>query len=122
MNAIKLGASRIGHGIRSIEDINVIETLLENDIALEICPKSNEQTNVYPDFSQYPVKQLFDYGIPLTLNSDNLTVSNTSFDNEVLILKNKFGFIDNDIHSMIKNSILHSFACDNIKSDLINNI
>ncbi len=122
MNAIKLGASRIGHGIRSIEDNNVIDTLLENNIALEICPKSNEQTNVYSDFSQYPVKQLFDYGIPLTLNSDNLTVSNTSFDNEVLILKNKFGFIDNDIYSMIKNSILHSFACDNTKSDLISNI
>ena len=122
MNAIQLGASRIGHGIRSIEDQNVIEMILDKNIALEICPKSNQQTNVYPDFKQYPVNQLFNLDIPLTLNSDNLTVSNTNFDTEVNILKEQFGFTQQHINKMLVNSIFHSFSNENIKSDLMSKI
>lgn len=118
LNAIKMGATRIGHGIRSIEDQQVIDLILENNVALEICPKSNQQTKVYPDFKQYPINQLFDLGIPLTLNSDNLTVSDTNFDTEVDILKKQFRFSQSHIDSMIQNSINHSFANELVKINL----
>lgn len=74
--AIEYGASRIGHGIRCIEDDSLVDLIAEKQILLEVCPTSNMQTSVYCDFfKEYPIERLLKKGIRIGLNCDNHTVS-----------------------------------------------
>lgn len=74
-SALDFGAKRIGHGIRSIEDKNLVERLRINEIPLEVCPISNQQTQAVQ--GEYPFEELYRRGVLLTLNTDNNTVSGT---------------------------------------------
>ena len=74
--AIEFGTKRIGHGIRCLEDPNLALELLRRDIALEICPTSNLQTKAVE--GKYPLEEIYRKGIPVTINTDNDTVSNTN--------------------------------------------
>ena len=70
--AIKsLPVSRIGHGVRAIEDPVLVETLANRGISLEICPGSNIALSVYPDYQHHPLLRLLDAGINISLNSDD---------------------------------------------------
>ena len=85
--AVEYGADRIGHGIRAIEDLELCKELCRREIMLEICPKSNIDTKVYPNFKQdYPIRKLYEMGVKIGLNCDNRTVSNTNLENESRIL------------------------------------
>ncbi|MDD9909917.1 MAG: adenosine deaminase [Ahrensia sp.] len=66
-----LGVTRIGHGVRSIEDAKLVDRLVDEEIVLEICPVSNIALGVYQDFAAHPLKRLFDAGVSLTINSDD---------------------------------------------------
>lgn len=108
-NAIELGAKRIGHGVRAMEDENLLSIIKEKEIVLEFCPISNIQTNVLENFDNYPIKKFLEMGIKVSLNSDNRTVSNTNYDKERALLKEKFGFTDIDIKKLNKNAIFGAF-------------
>jgi adenosine deaminase len=122
LNAVEMNATRIGHGVRAIESEKTIDIVLEKEIVFELCPISNHQTNVFENVNQYPIRELLDKGVLLTLNTDNQTVSNTNLDNEVKFIKTNFNVTDEEIFKMIKTSAKYSFANDNIKSDLISQI
>ncbi|HYX51182.1 MAG TPA: adenosine deaminase, partial [Ktedonobacteraceae bacterium] len=64
-----LGAERLGHGVRSIEDPELVEYLAERHIPLEICPTSNIRLGVYPELAAHPLRSLYDAGVPVTINS-----------------------------------------------------
>ena len=66
-------------------------------IALELCPTSNLNTNIYRDISEYPIRKLMDAGITVTVNTDNMTVSNTNIKKELQILADAFNFDEKDI-------------------------
>ena len=102
--ALEFGASRIGHGVRSIEDDRLVEYLAEHEVPLEVCPISNMQTKVYADKTMYPVRQLFQGGVHVTLNTDNRTVSNTCLDKERKFLMNEYDFTEKDFEIMEKYS------------------
>lgn len=76
--AVEYGAVRIGHGVRSVESEDLLKKLSDKGIALELCPTSNLNTNIYRDISEYPIRKLMDAGITVTVNTDNMTVSNTN--------------------------------------------
>ena len=123
LNAIEYGAKRIGHGVRSIESDAVIEELIENRIPIEVCPKSNFDTKTFKDmFKDYPVKKLYDKGVFVTINTDNMTVSDTTLKNEYKILMENFKFTKNDIKIMIYYSIMASFLTETEKEDLTINM
>ena len=82
--AIDVGAKRIGHGIHSIDSIEVLNLIKEKNILLEICPTSNVQTNSVDKYKNHPIKKLYDLGIPLCINTDNSTVSNISLTEEYI--------------------------------------
>ena len=119
-NAIILGAKRIGHGIRAIEDESVLDLIKEKDITLEVCPKSNLDTNMYNKLEDHPIKKLFDKKIKITLNTDNRTVSNITLDETYKELKNTFKFSDEDFLIMNKNAIESAFINDKEKQELLN--
>lgn len=108
-SAINFGAQRIGHGINAIQDEKLLEKIKQEKIVLEICPTSNIQTKAVLDYSDHPIKKLYDKGIMVTINTDNRTVSNTSLSMEYEILNKTFGFDENDFKTMNKNAICGAF-------------
>ncbi len=80
-----LYAQRIGHGVRSIEDHQVVRLLKAKNIALEICPTSNLQTGVTYSFNQHPLRDLYALKVPVTLNTDDPSVSDTTLTDEYMV-------------------------------------
>lgn len=77
-----LGAERIGHGFRAIEDPEALDMLKERDITLEICPTSNFRTGVLAQNKVHPLVELDRVGIPLTIDSDDPAIFETDISNE----------------------------------------
>lgn len=88
----KLKPARIGHGVRSFEDFDLLNNLIEHNIHLEICPTSNIQTNVYERYSDHTIDKLFQKGISLSVNTDGRTTSNLSLSEEYEKLQETFGW------------------------------
>ena len=98
--ALAYGAKRIGHGVLALEDESLIKELIEQDVTLEICVTSNYHTKLVTSLKEHPIKKLFDAGVKVTFNSDNMTVSNTNIHKEIEILKTQLGFTDDEINIM----------------------
>lgn len=117
-SALAMGASRIGHGVRSIEDPALVEILAKNHIALELCPISNIQTTVFDDISEYPIRQFLKAGVAVTVNSDNRSVSATTARQEMLLLKNTFALTDEEEKALLHSSVDAAFASEALKKKL----
>ena len=98
--ALAFGAKRIGHGVAAVEDPELVRRLIEEQITLEVCVTSNYQTKVVPSIEAHPIRRLFNAGVRVTVNSDNRTVSNTNVRKELDILRNVFGFKEQEIEKM----------------------
>ena len=116
-SAIQFGANRIGHGIHAIDDKNVCELLKKLGICLEICPKSNLDTKTIKSYSELPIRQFMDLGIKVSINSDDMSVSNTSVKKEYETLS-KIGFNEKELQSFALNTIETSFAGETTKAYL----
>lgn len=117
--AIELGAKRIGHGIRAVEDEAVIKLVKENDVCLENCPVSNLHTHAIPDFAKYPTVDFLKQGIKVNLSTDNRTVSNTNYQREVDFLDSNIEISKAELFEMNKNGILAAFISDEKKQKLL---
>lgn len=119
-SALNFGTKRIGHGVRCTENNIIINELIKNDITLEICPKSNIDTQIYKDYKDHPIKKLYDKGVKITINTDNNTVSNINLNKEYENLINTFHFTKEDLLKMNINAIEASFTTNKEKQELIN--
>jgi aminodeoxyfutalosine deaminase len=104
-----LGAERIGHGVRSIEDRALVEYLAEHAIPLEVCPTSNVCLGVYPGFAEHPLAHLHAAGVPVTINSDDPPLFNTTLNQEVELLASHFNFDTDTINELVLNGVRYSF-------------
>lgn len=104
-----LGAERIGHGVRAIEDATLVDYLREHSIPLEVCPTSNICLGVYTDMRKHPLPRLHAAGIPVTVNSDDPPLFNTTLTHEVGLLFDAFNFDINTVNDIILNGVRHSF-------------
>ena len=118
-SAINFGAKRIGHGIRILEDMNLINLVKEKDILLEVCPTSNIQTRCVENYSTHPIKYLFERNIPVSISTDNRTVSNTTLTDEYEHLINELNFTIEDIIKMNRMAISHAFISAEEKQELL---
>ncbi len=89
--ALDFGAKRIGHGVHSIENPALMERLLREQICLENCPTSNLQTKAEPSIEAHPIKKFLEYGLKVTINTDALTVSDTTIAKEVALVREHLG-------------------------------
>ena len=117
-SALRFGAKRIGHGVNSIQNIDTIKEIIKNNVVLEICPKSNLDTNVVSNIKLHPAKKLLDMGVKISINTDNRTVSNTNLDYEYSLLKNNLGFTDQDLINCNLNAIDAAFISEKEKDKL----
>jgi adenosine deaminase/aminodeoxyfutalosine deaminase len=88
---LELGADRIGHGIRSVEDPDLMRRLRDDDIPLEVCITSNVATGAAPSLDAHPVRRLYDAGVPITINTDDPALFATSLEKEYAIAQDRFG-------------------------------
>ena len=116
--AVDFGALRIGHGVRCLEDKKLCSLLFKKQIALELCPTSNINTCVFKSIEKFPLKELMLEGIPLTVNSDNMSVSKTDVKKELNLLEKTFNLTQNDIKLFLLNSARFSFAEESLKKKL----
>ncbi len=118
--AIEMGAKRIGHGIAAIRDEKLMAYLKEHRIPLEVCVTSNVQTKGAASYEEHPILRMLDYGIAVTVNTDNMTVSGTDLHNEFELIRNRLGMTEEQERTVIENAISAAFLNESEKNELRN--
>jgi adenosine deaminase len=114
-----LGAERIGHGIRSVEDPAVIDLLLERGIPLEVCPTSNVQTSTVPDLASHPLPELLARGISVNLNTDDPSISGIDLAHEYRVAQDSLGLGEDDLRRLQENAVAAAFLTAEERADLL---
>jgi adenosine deaminase/aminodeoxyfutalosine deaminase len=107
--ALKLGAERIGHGISAASDEALMRHLREQDIPLEICITSNLVTGVVRRIEDHPVRQLFDAGVPIVLNTDDPAMFGCTLVGEYRLAAERFGFSQPELRGIAENGFRYSW-------------
>ena len=117
--ALNIGAERLGHILSAIRDPELIEILAQRQIPVEICLSSNLRTGCLPKLEQHPVRQLFDSGLLVTLNTDDPAMFHTSLSREYELAQDDFGFTDEHVRELARNSLEASFLPAELKVTLL---
>jgi adenosine deaminase/aminodeoxyfutalosine deaminase len=107
--ALKLGAERIGHGISAAADEALIRHLREKDIPLEICITSNLVTGIVKRIEDHPIRQLFDAGVPIVLNTDDPAMFGCTLVGEYRLAAERFGFTEPELRGIAENGFHYSW-------------
>lgn len=111
--------SRIGHGVRAIEDPNLVARLAGEGVVLEVCPGSNVALGVFPDFAAHPLRRLHAAGVKVTLNSDDPPFFQTSLQREYAIASEAMGFTEAELDGMTRTAIEAAFVDEATRTALL---
>ncbi|OLE16032.1 MAG: adenosine deaminase [Gemmatimonas sp. 13_1_20CM_3_60_15] len=103
------GANRIGHGTRLIEDPELTQYVNDRRIALEVCLTSNVQTRVADSYATHPIREYFDRGLNVTLNTDNRLMSATTLTDEYVVAAEQLGFTIEELAGIALNGFESAF-------------
>lgn len=117
--ALNVGAERLGHVLSAPADPELIEELAHRQIPVEICMTSNVLTGCLPDLEHHPVRRLFDDGLLVTLNSDDPAMFHTSLVREYELAQDVFGFTEEHLRELARNSLEASFLAAEQKVRLL---
>ena len=111
--------SRIGHGVRAIEDGELVKRLADLGTVLEVCPGSNISLKVFPDFDSHPLRRFVEAGVRVTLNSDDPPFFHTSLAREYEIASTIMGFSDAEIDAMTRTAVEAAFVDEATRAALM---
>jgi adenosine deaminase len=114
-----LGADRIDHGVRAIDDPAVVALLAERRIPLGICPSSNLTLGLYPSLAAHPLERLRRAGVPVSVNTDDPALLGVSLVGEYDSCAAAYHWSADDIRAVARTSIESSFASVPTKRDLL---
>jgi aminodeoxyfutalosine deaminase len=115
-----LQADRIGHGVHCVEDPALVAYLREHQVPLEMCPTSNVCLGVYPSYEAHPLRQLWNEGLLITVNSDDPPMFETDLNHEYEVLIDHFGFSAAELEQVSLNAVRASFLSQAEKTQLEN--
>lgn len=118
--ALNLRAERIGHGLTALHDSDLLEELAQRQVPVEICLTSNQRTGLCPNLNDHPAKRYFDHGIMITLNSDDPAMFSTTLAREYQLAQATFGFTDEHLRELARNSFEASFLPVERKLEFLN--
>ncbi|MEO6232250.1 MAG: adenosine deaminase [Ferruginibacter sp.] len=113
------GPTRIGHGVRSIEDPELVAHLKRHKIHLEICPSCNVQINLYDTYKDHPIDKLYRAGVSLNVNTDAPTIVDITLNTEYEKLQETFGWTNKDFYQCNKYALEAAFIPQELKRDLL---
>jgi len=114
-----LGAERIGHGVRAVEDPAVVDLLAERGIPLEVCPTSNVQTSTVPGYAEHPLPVLLARGLAATLNTDDPSISGIDLPHEYRVARRLIGLGDDALATLQENALAAAFLDDDERRSLV---
>jgi len=117
-----LGAERIGHGFRSIEDPALVEYLVEHGIGLESCPTSNLHISAVANYAEHPIKRLADHGVKFCLNTDDPGISAIDIVHEYEIAAPAVGLTAEQIRQSQIDALDMAFLSGDEKTELMDNV
>jgi adenosine deaminase len=116
------GVTRIGHGVRAIEDPGLVEELAGRGTVLEVCPTSNLVLGIYATPAEHPLRALHDAGVKVTLNSDDPAYWGTSVGAEYALAAQELGLTADELEAITRTAIEASFAEDALKTALLSRV
>jgi adenosine deaminase len=116
------GAHRIGHGVRLRENGDLLNYLNDHRIPLEMCPSSNVQTRSVADFASHPLKFYFDFGLRVTINTDNRLITDTTATKELAVAHEKMGLTLEDLCTILVQGFKSAFLPFREKQDLLQRV
>ena len=117
--ALNLHAERIGHGLSAAQDPDLVEEIAYRQIPMEICVTSNLRTGVCKSAAEHPVKTYFDQGVMVTLNTDDPALFGTTLAREYQFAQDTFGFTEEHLRELARNSFEASFLPAEKKLELL---
>ena len=111
--------ARIGHGVRAIEDPELVRRLVDLGTVLEVCPGSNIALKVFPDFASHPLRKFHEAGVRVCINSDDPPFFGTSLAQEYDWASSEFGFTDAEIDGMTRTAIEAAFVDEETRARLL---
>jgi adenosine deaminase len=117
--AIQLGVTRIGHGVRASESEQTIMKLTEKNILLEICPGSNIALGLYSSLEDHPINFLLNKNLPISISTDDPPFFFTTLSKEYEDLHNAFGWEIEIFNEINKRSLEFAFCDAKLKEKLI---
>lgn len=107
--ALRIGAERIGHGIRAIDDPALVAHLRDHHIPLEISVTSNLITGAAASLAAHPLRRLYDAGVPIVLNTDDPGIFGTTLSAEYELAAREFGFSEPELRGLAANALRYAF-------------
>ena len=114
-----LPVRRLGHGVRAVDDPELVARLVAEGIVLEICPGSNVALGVYPDFASHPLRRLYDAGVAVTINSDDPPFFRTDIGLEYERASSQMGFSDVELAALTRTAIEAAFVDEATRGALL---
>ncbi len=106
-----LNPTRLGHGVRAIEDLALVDELAERGTVLEVCPGSNIALGLYPDWRRHPIGRLYDRGVKVTVSTDDPPFFHTGMTREWDRLADAFDW-DAGVFATLNRTALDAAFCD----------
>jgi aminodeoxyfutalosine deaminase len=120
--ALSIGSERVGHALSAIQDPALVQELKAREVPLELNPTSNVRTGVCISFAWHPLRQYFDAGLLVTLNSDDPAFFGSDVANEYLLAHTMQGFTRQELRQLAANSIRASFLPEPVKAAWLSRI
>ena len=114
-----LGAHRIGHGTRLREDGDLLNYVNDHRIPIEVCLLSNVQTGAVESLASHPLKFYFDYGLRVTINTDNRLITDTTLTKELWLAHKELGLSLEDLTTIIVSGFKSAFLPFREKQDML---
>ncbi|AOW94352.1 adenosine deaminase [Rhodococcus sp. WMMA185] len=114
-----LGAERIDHGIRALEDPDLVARLVDEEVPLTVCPSSNVRLCAVDSLADHPLRTMLEAGLLVTVNSDDPAYFGGYVDDNFIQLRDQLGLTDDERETLARNSIKASFASDARKAELL---
>ena len=118
LDAVEMGAKRIGPGVAMMGNSEVQKMLAKKRIGVEMCPISNYQTKALQPEQIYPIREFAKASVLVTVNTDNRTVSNTSITREMEFLNSRFGIEAEELYQYQMNAVDAEFCEDAMNHEI----